>query len=68
MTETMRERIALSDAVLAAMREPTPRMLEDAGTMNWYGVEYYLPDYKPDDDHIEWWQAMIDAAISEGKE
>jgi len=54
-----------ADLFLAAMREPTPQMLIDAGLMDGYGGEdSYNPD--ADVDHITWWQAMIDAA-SEGK-
>jgi lipoate synthase len=79
---TMRERIAraiaeahelhgrsyysMADAVLAAMREPTPQMLIDAGTMSGYG-EADEEFAHSDSDHIGWWQAMIDAAISEGE-
>jgi hypothetical protein len=57
----------LADTALAVMREPTPRMLEDAGRMTGYADDWPAARY-PDDDHIEWWHAMIDAAISEGKE
>ena len=56
-----------ADAVLAAMREPTEQMLVDAGVMSGYGVEDDELSYA-DHDHTEWWQAMIDAAISEDKE
>jgi hypothetical protein len=75
MTDTMRERVAraiaeahelhgrsyysIADAVIAAMREPTEAMV-NAG----YDVGY-SPDPLPCDAV---WKAMIDAAISEGKE
>lgn len=47
-------------AAIEAMREPTEKMLVDAGTMDGYeGIEGHA-----DRDHIEWWDNMIDAALS----
>lgn len=52
---------ALAQSAIKAMRIPTPRMLEDVGAME--GYEY--DNTKSDEHHIDWWQAMIDAALSE---
>lgn len=51
-------------AAIKAMRMPTAAMLEDAGVMD--GYEY--DNTKSDEHHIDWWQAMIDAARSETPE
>lgn len=79
MTDTMKERIAraickdmtgdvhdyelyrdTADAVLAAMREPTEEMVKAGDLPGWDG------DVTVDLSR-EVWQAMIDAAITEGK-
>ena len=49
-----------ADAVLDAMREPTERMIEGGVTADHGGTLGSRT--------IKCWQAMIDAAISEGKE
>ena len=49
--------------VLSAMREPTEAMLEGAGSMEGFdGCELLTG---PDKCHIDWWQAMIEAALNE---
>lgn len=40
--------------------EPTPEMLEYAGTVTNYDAE--APDAQPDADHISWWKSMLAAA------
>lgn len=55
-------RIPLAVAAIEALREPTDQMLEDAGCMDGYDFDRIAPDQ----DHVEWWSAMIDAALKEG--
>ena len=53
--------ISVARAAIESMREPTPKMLEYAGVMNGYD------DYETenvDQNHIDWWRLMIDAALS----
>lgn len=51
-------------AAIEAMRGPTPAMLIDAGTMTGYGNDSI--DYRySDENHVEWWQTMITAALTE---
>lgn len=50
-------------AALEAMEEPTPQMLIDAGSIR--GVDIDSPEI--DEDHKEWWRAMLIAALSEGQ-
>lgn len=53
----------VAKVALEAMREPTAEMLIASGTMaGWDGCA----QGSADDCHIQWWQAMIDAAL-EGK-
>ena len=49
----------LARAAIEAMRPPTERMLTDAGPMTgWDG-----PSHKCDENHIEWYNSIIDAAL-----
>ena len=48
-------------AAIEAMMEPTPGMLEDAGPME--GFDCYAWEKDVDRPHIEWWKAMIRAAL-----
>ena len=52
--------IEVARAALEAMMEPSNQMLEDAGAM-----ETVYPRDDADRIHIEWWQAMIKAALEE---
>ncbi len=52
-------------AAISAMREPTEAMLGSAGPMEGFDCVIYEKD--SDRPHIEWWQAMIDAARQENK-
>ena len=49
-------------AVLDAMKTPTPEIMNAVGPMNNYD---FAAEMKPDADHIEWWQAMIQAIKEE---
>ena len=56
----------LAEAVLDAMREPDERLTERTGGVSGWGslpisFDHWMPE------HIEWWQAMIDAAKTEGQ-
>ena len=48
-------------AAIEAMREPTPQMLIDAGTMDGYCGDKTHADI----EHTTWWSGMIDAALNE---
>ncbi len=54
----------IAKAAIQAMREPTNSMLECAGSME--GFDGYELLTELDKCHIDWWQAMIDAALNEG--
>lgn len=53
------------DAVLEAMSEPTAKMLLRVGRVENYIEDYAFPPERADHNHIEWWQAMINAARDE---
>lgn len=52
--------------VVEVSREPTEAMLTDVGPMEGFDVVAYEKDC--DRPHIEWWQAMIEAAEKETTE
>lgn len=52
-------------AAIREMMEPTPLMLQWAGGIENY--DYESMSAKPDADHVEWWQAMLTAALEEGE-
>ncbi len=56
----------IARATIELLREPTPGMLVGAGTMEGYRECNSCSLGGPDDDHIAWWNAMIDAALEEG--
>jgi hypothetical protein len=54
--------VSKADAAIRAMRDPSPAMLNSAGNVDNFSVECCKKDAEA--AHIEWWQEMIDAALS----
>lgn len=52
---------AAASVLLKAMMEPTNQALEDAGMMEGYETDY---PGSTDQNHIDWWQAMLKAFAS----
>ena len=52
---------AAARAAISALRTPSTYMLEFVGPMDGYDIDLGSTDR----DHIDWWQAMIDAALNE---
>tara|TARA_Y100000114_G_scaffold45847_1_gene41509 strand:+ start:299 stop:577 length:279 start_codon:yes stop_codon:yes gene_type:complete len=48
-------------AALAAIKEPTTKMLEDSGTMTGFDTDGPQA-WRTDEHHINWWKSMIEAA------